>query len=240
MRFVEGEGAFGHGSILLCLSVHPRKRSSLSVGSTVRRICRSGAVHIDVNLLRFQTRRIAFAIAAVIRAVPRDILALWRLCELPDLGERNAALRWGWRVSRKCTSGRRWTSVVDRPINNLAPRGMLANIFGRNYFFIIGRSRARTIHSRAESGCGDAFNPRVDVSLLLGQHAAALLLIEKDDGPCRKPFAPRRGHCGLSVRLSHPRCIGFGFQFRVKPSVEENQKSESFRLYCRAMSCPRV
>jgi hypothetical protein len=44
------------------------------------------------------SRRIALAIARVIRAAAGNVFALRRLRKLPDLGKWDAALGWAWRM----------------------------------------------------------------------------------------------------------------------------------------------
>src|SRR5208337_3680150 len=119
----------------------------------------------------------------------------------------------------KCASRRGRAAVINRPINNLARfslcgAGTLArdsvrncisrmreNVFGGNYVAVVCRRNAGAINSRAESGSSNLVNPCINVGLLLGQHAASLLLIEENDGCPRKAFAPRGCRGSPRVRL---------------------------------------
>src|ERR1700689_2985557 len=101
------------------------------------------------------SRRIALAVAAVVRAVRSDVPALWRLRELPDLREANAALGGAWRgcggVYRKNTPRGGRAGVVDRPVNDLASAGALANVFRSNDIAVIFRRDAGAVDASAES-----------------------------------------------------------------------------------------
>lgn len=103
----------------------------------------------------------------------------------------------------------------------------MADIFGCNNIPIIRRRNARTINSCAESSRNNAVNPGVNVGLLFGQHASALLLIKKDDGPARKAFLTRG--CSGSPRIgpADQLCIAYRFQFGVQAAIEQHKKSET-------------
>ena len=139
------------------------------------------------------SRGIAVAIVAIVRTLRSDVFALWRLRELPDFGESNTALSRAWRASgriyRKRAAGRGRADIVDRPVNDLASGGALANVFGGNYVAVVSSGNAGAVNAGAESGGGDGVDPGVDVGFLLGQHASALLLVEEDDSGRGKALA---------------------------------------------------
>ena len=85
-----------------------------------------------------RARRVTVPIPIIIHTVRSDILAPGRLRELPDLREVDAALDGIGRMCRERTAGRWRTGVVDRPIDDLARTGPLANIFRRDYVLVIG------------------------------------------------------------------------------------------------------
>src|SRR5438067_6990886 len=124
--------------------------------SPVRGIGGGRCVYVNMkSLRRVRCRRIAVSIATVVGAAPGDILALRRLRELPDFGERHSALRRTRRTLRKRASRRGRASIIDRPINNLAT-GMgalarvLADVIGGDNISVSSRN-ARAINCRAAS-----------------------------------------------------------------------------------------
>ena len=161
------------------------------------------------------SRRVAVAVAIVADAVCSHVFLLRRLRELPDFREPDAALGWAWRVSgrtyRKRAAGCGRAGVVDRPVNDLAASSAVANIFRGHYIAIVFRRNAGAVDASAEPRGGDAVNPRIDVGLLLGQHAAALFLVEKDDGFVWKAFAV--GCCSGSLRIGVAELRGVGNRF---------------------------
>src|SRR5579859_1406218 len=157
------------------------------------RIGRSRRIHVDVQALPgANSGRVTISVAVIVRAAAGNILSLRRLRELPHFGETNSAVRRiGWAL-RKSAPGRRWAGVIDGPVSDLARAGALANVFGSHYFLGIGRRLAGAIDSWAESCRDYAVDPGKDVGLLLGQHAATLLLIEENDSVARESLALRR------------------------------------------------
>src|SRR5712691_2089071 len=164
---------------------HPTR----SVQSAMRRIPRCGRVYVYVKLMCGRnSRRIAIAVAAVIRTLRSDVSPLGRLRELPDFGEGNAALRGIRRMRRKNAAGRGRTRVIDRPVDDLASGGAVTNVFGSDHVAVIFCGHAGAVDAGAESGGTHGVNPGIDVGFLLGQHASALLLVEEDDGVRGKAF----------------------------------------------------
>jgi len=191
------------------------------------------------------SRRIAFSVSAVIRAVGGNIFALRGLRELPNVREADAAFGGTWRRFRKSAAGRGRTRVIDRPVDDVVcGAGALArvgaNIFGGDDVVVIGRWDAGAVDARAESSGGNAIDPRVNVGFLLGQHASALLLVEEDDGVRGKAFAARGSGGGLCVGVAELACVGDGFQFGVEASVEEHEKTEARGFDGGAVSGPGV
>src|SRR5208282_4372640 len=105
---------------------------------------------------------------------------------------------------------------------------------------VILRRNARAINAGAKPSGGHAVSPRVNVGLLLGQHASTLLLVEKDNCSFRKALALRRGSGRPSVSLAETRGIGHRFQFCIKPSVEEHEKPESGGFDGSSVAHPRI
>ncbi len=221
-----------------CLNAFLCPCDSHLVNSPLRGISRRGRIHVDGK--RGDAWRIAIPVAAVVRAMGRHILALRRLRKLPDLRKGDAALSRPRRTLwKRATRGRR-TRIIRDPVGDLAPRGMGANIFRGNHIAVVRGRHTRTINARAKSGSGDSVDPGVDVSLLLRQHAATLLLIEEDNGVRGKAFATRGGGRRARVRLAQPRGAGHGFQFSIEPSVEEHEKTEARGLAGGAVTGPSV
>src|SRR5262249_56365325 len=106
---------------------------------------RGTQIHVQ-SLSCSSSRWIAIPVAAVVGASPSNILALRRLRELPHLSEIHPALHRIWRILRKRTSGRRRTSVVDRPKCDLTRARVLANVFRSHNVLLVGRPHARTIN----------------------------------------------------------------------------------------------
>jgi len=105
---------------------------------------------------------------------------------------------------------------------------------------VVGGCHARTINPGAESRSLDAVNPGIDVSLLLGQHASALFLIEKNNRGLGKALSPRRCSRSNRVGSSQARGIRHSFQLRVKSPIEQHKKSEARGLNSNAVSDPTV
>ena len=164
--------------------------------------------------------------------------------ELPDFSETDAALagarRVSGRIERKSAAGGRRTGVVDRPVDNLAASSAGANVFRSHDVLVIFRGDAGAIDARAETGGGDVIDPGIDVGFLLGQHASALLLIKEDDGMRGKAFAAGGSNGSLSVGNADFLCVGDGFQFSVKASVEEDEESEACGFDGGAVAAPSV
>src|ERR1700722_1379667 len=141
---------------------------------------------------------------------------------------------------RKRASRRGRAGIVDRPIDDRARSGVLANVFRRDHVAIVRRSDPRTINTRAKSRGSDAIDPGVNVGLLFRQHAAALLLVEKNNDRAWKSLAPCSRSGSLRVRSPEASCVCAGFQLGVEPPVEEHKKSESGGLDGGAMTGPSV
>jgi hypothetical protein len=209
--------------------------------SSLRRIFRRGGAQVKVQALGCGTSwRIAIPIGIVVGAARGDVFAPRGLRKLPNLGKPNSAGRRIWRILRECTSGRRRARVINRPINDLACTGALANVFRGDHFFRVRRNHPRTINSRAEPRGDDSIHPGKDISLLLRQHAPALLHIQKNDRAGTKAFAPR-GSCGrMRVRAPQPFRIRHGLQLGIKPPIEQNEKPESRGFHRRSVPAPRI
>src|SRR5579864_6398005 len=114
------------------------------------------------------------------------------------------------------------------------------NIFGSDHVTVVRRGNSGTINPGTKSRRGNAVNPSVNVGFLLRQHASALLLVEKNNSVSRKTFPPCGCDCGARVGLSQACRVGYGFQLRVEPPIEQHQKSESRGLDRGPMSGPAV
>src|SRR5258708_29254025 len=116
----------------------------------MRRIRRCGRVYVYVKLLcGGNSRRIAIAVAAVIRAVRSDVFPLGRLRELPDFGEGNSALRGAGRRFLKSAAGSGRARVVDRPVDDVASARASADIFGGDDVAVVFRGDARAVDAGA-------------------------------------------------------------------------------------------
>ena len=78
----------------------------------------------------------------------------------------------------------------------------------------------------------------MDVCPLLRQHAPAFFLIEEDNGLTRKALAPGRGGGLGCILFPYSRSVFLIFELRVKPSIEEHQKSKTRRLNRLPFSSP--
>ena len=116
----------------------------------------------------------------------------------------------------------------------------MADVFGSNDIAIVFCSDARAIDTGAESRSSYPIDPRVYVSLLLGQHASALLLIQEDDGCTRESFAARGCSRGSRVKPANARGGSDRFQFSVEASVEEDEKAEAGRFDGCTLASPGV
>ena len=141
---------------------------------------------------------------------------------------------------RKPAPRRGRASVVDGPVNDLAFPRALPNIVGGHDVAVIRGRNAGAIDPCTKSFDNDAVDPRINVSLLLGQHAAALLLVEKNYGGGRESLAP----CGCGrasrIRFSQPRGIRHGFQLLIQPPIEQHEKSESRGFDCGPVAPPAI
>jgi hypothetical protein len=98
---------------------------------------------------------VAFAVVAVIGAVRGNIVALGRLRELPDFGERDSALRGVRRARGKRAAGRGRAGVIDCPVDDPASGGVLADVFCGDDVLVVFRGDARAVDAGTESGGGD-------------------------------------------------------------------------------------
>jgi len=122
----------------------------------------------------------------------------------------------------------------------VALAGAFANVFRSANVAVVRGGDAGAVDADAKPGGSDSVNPGVDVGLLLGQHASALLLIEKDDGVRGESFAACGGSSGVPVGIAQFSCVGNGFQFGVEAPVEEDEKSEAGGFHGGAVACPCI
>ena len=161
---------------------------------------------------------------------------------MPHFREVDAARGWTGRRLGEGASRRRRAGVVRDPIRNLPSSGVLPDIPGgdNGHAAAFVSRNARTVNAGAKTGCGYAVRPGVNVRLLLGQHPSPFFLVQKDYCSLGKAFAPRRGCGNLGIGFAQPTGMGNRFQLRVKPPVEQHEKSEAGRLQCLALPNPGV
>src|SRR5258708_9139867 len=110
--------------------------------------------------------------------------------ELPDLCVGDAALRGGRRILWDDTSGRRRTSIVVDPIDEVAAANVVTDVVGSDdrspTAFADGDARA--IHTSAITGACQLVNPRAQINVIYGRQAATLFDIQKNYGARRKAF----------------------------------------------------
>jgi len=170
----------------------------------------------------------------------RNLRSLRRLGKLPDLGKRNSAVCRIRRLAWKCTTRRRWTGVIRHPIRNFPSPGVCADVFRGNHPLVIRRGHARAVDPRGEALRIHSIQPGVNVGFLRGKHSSALLLIEKNHRSGRKTLALGRGHRSLRIGFSQPGRARHTLQFRVKVSVEKNEKSKTCGFNRPAVPDPAV
>src|SRR5205823_3425581 len=89
---------------------------------------------------------------------------------------------------------------------------------------------AAGVHARPIAAGGHPLGPSQQVCSLFRKHAAALLLIEKNDGACRKSLAARSGRgcssIGSAERVGLCTLLLGGEDLRVQSAVEDNQEAE--------------
>src|SRR5579864_2389791 len=210
---------------------------------TSRWVLRACRVHVDEQLLRGESGRIAVAITRIVCSTTcSDVAALGRLGELPYACKRHAALGRRWSVPRKGAARRGRTRVIRDPVRYFSGAFILANVFGGNYRYSVslGRGNSRTVDACAKSAGIHTIDPGIEVGLLLREHAAAFLLVEKDERSLWKSFS-MRGNDG-SGGIGAAQCGGVaGFaQFCVQTAIEEHKESESGLLDCVPLAHPRV
>ena len=182
-------------------------------------------IYIHVQMAGWiNSGRIAIPVVIVVVALRREIFPSRRLCELPQIRKIQPTLRW---LRRRNCAARRWrTRVIGDPKSDVSSARILANVFCRNHtclpFF---RRNPGAIDPGPESGGTDRIHPRVNVGLLLRQHATAFFDIQKNNRICRKALTPRRAGRRLAIQL--PNAGSIMFQLFVKTSVEQHEKSES-------------
>src|SRR5438132_7324252 len=152
-------------------------RQTKSPAPPMRRICRHSRIHFDMQPLPGHPRRVTVTVARVVGTVSRNVRPARRLRELPQFGEPNPALGGARRTLRKTATGRGRTGIVDGPVHDAPASGILTYVFSRDDVPVICSSDTGAINPGPKSSSGDAVDPGIDVSLLLGQHASALLLI---------------------------------------------------------------
>src|ERR1019366_4665324 len=126
-----------------------------------------------------------------------------RLRELPGIGEGHATTIGPWRPLRKNAARRRTALVVADEEMDLAAIRMIANIVGRHHRDAIrlAKRNAGAIDTGTIASAHHAIHPGMNVSALFGQHAPALLLIEKQDRATGKAVTCGRLHrrCGVAA-----------------------------------------
>src|SRR5580704_10120381 len=159
-------------------------------------------------LCQADLRRIAISIGIVSGTARRHVRSLGRLRELPNISKVNAAVCGARRSFGKDASRRRRTGIIPDPVHDLSCASILADIIGGDDVLttFLQRRNTGTVNASEEAACADAVDPGIDVGFLLWQHAAALLLIEKDDGLRGKAFAPGRGHSRLRIGFAKLAC----------------------------------
>src|SRR5262249_14814646 len=146
--------------------------------AAVRWVGRIRGTQIDVKILRRRNSGwIAVVVARVVCAVSGYIGATRRLGILPDFGESDAALGWVRCACGHGASGRGRAGVVCDPVCDIALAGVGADVFGGDYVSIFCVRHPRAVDADAESGSGYGVYPRIDVGLLLVEHASTLLYI---------------------------------------------------------------
>src|SRR5580658_1812314 len=155
-----------------------------------------------------KSRRIAVPVTVIVGTVCGDIFALWGLRELPDFGEGHATLGRTGRVRRKGAAGRGRAGVVDRPIDDLASSGALANVFDSDNVIVVRSRDAGAVDAGAESAGSDGIHPGIDIRFLFGKHASALLLVEEDDGLHGETFLACGSGGSVRVGVAKSRCAG--------------------------------
>src|SRR6266571_1031412 len=175
--------------------------------------------------------------------------------ELPDLCVGDAALRGGRRILRDDTSGRRRTSIVVDPVDEVAAANVVANVVGSDdrspTAFADGHARA--IHARAITGPCQLVNPGAQVRVIYGRQAAAFFNIQKNYSVRRKAFFLCGGCGGARVCGSPFRRLSFEaigtVEARLRPcllefadlrTAIEKQETEAQRAKELAFAIPRV
>ena len=145
-------------------------------------------------------RGVATSIVVIALTTSRNILSLRRLCELPDIGERNSTRTGRKRALRKRASGRRRTSVIRHPVSNGSRTRVLPYVLGGDHAVatLLLRRNSGTINARPKARLVNSIHPRKQVCLLLRQQPTALFLIEKNDGLRSKTLTGR----GLTARCA--------------------------------------
>src|SRR5579862_5885080 len=176
------------------------------LGSAMGWIGPGRGVQIDMQLLSgIEIRWIAVSIGVVISGTSSgDVFSLRRLGELPDVSETSPAFLWRRRGLCGDTSGCWGTGIVGYEIENLSSVGVLLNVIGGdNPASSTFRScNSRAVNASTEAIRGNGVYPAIDVGFLFGQHAAALLLIEKDDRVAGESLAFGGCHSALRVRFA--------------------------------------
>src|SRR6266478_6486993 len=102
--------------------------------------------------------------------------------ELPDLCVGDAAFRGGRRILRHNASGRRRTSIVIDPVDEVAAANVVANVVGSDdgspTAFADGHARA--IHASAITGPCQLVNPSAQINVIHGRQAATFFDIQKN------------------------------------------------------------
>src|SRR5579871_1360727 len=195
-------------------------------GPPARWVGRIGGVEVEMHPgARRKSRGITIAIGGVGFATGRrHRRPARRLGILPDVRKAHTAFcgarRLAWYTSR-----RRRTLIIADEKMQLAMTGILANVVGGHdcHLARLAKGNAGAIHAGAISAAYHAVRPGVNVGALLGQHAATLLLIEKENRATRKSFALCRLYCRCGIACTQAASISGGFDLRVFTTVEEQQ-----------------
>src|SRR6266851_3199262 len=175
--------------------------------------------------------------------------------ELPDLCVGNPAFRGRGRTLRDNASGRRRTSIVVHPVDEVAAAKIVADVVGSDDGSptAFAHGHARAIHASAITGPCQLVNPSAQINVIHGRQAATFFDIQKNYGVRRKAFFLCGG--GGLARVSGSLFLGLRLELigaidaRLRPNalefadlrtVVKHDKTETLRTEKLALPCPGV
>ena len=119
---------------------------------------------------------------------------------------------------------------------------MITNVVGRHHRngSRLAKRNARTVDTRTIACVHHSIHPSMNVIALLRQHAAALLLIEKQDRTLGETIMNGRLYGRRCVSAPDVRRVPRSFELPIFPAVKQQEESVAHRVNSLAFASPSI